>query len=40
MGSSFLLKNAGGSEKWCRAITERAKMLLTDDLFETENDTL
>ena len=40
MSSSFQLENAGGFEQWRRAITERANLLLTDDLLETEKDTL
>ena len=36
--SSIILKNAGGFERWRRAIIERAAQLLTDDLIETEND--
>lgn len=38
MNSNFQLKNAGGFDRWRRAITEKAALLLTEDLLETEND--
>ncbi|KAI0993272.1 hypothetical protein K3495_g14912 [Podosphaera aphanis] len=38
MSSTFPLKNAGGFERWRRAIKERASQLLTDDLLEVDKD--
>ena len=38
MENQILLRNAGGFERWKNAIIEKAAILLTEDLIDTEND--
>lgn len=38
MSSTIILKNAGGFDKWERAVVVRAAQLLSEDILETEND--